>query len=47
VLFFVDDTVAHPAYDSGGRGTTRARHGWRGAHYEFLGDPDKVVDAPP
>jgi len=31
VLFFLDDDVAHPACDSGGRGTTRARHGWRGA----------------
>ena len=31
VLFFLDDDGVHPACDSGGRGTTRARHGWRGA----------------
>jgi hypothetical protein len=25
------DDCVHPAYDSGGRGTTRARQRWRGA----------------
>ena len=32
VPFFVDDDFVHPAYDSGGRGTTRARDWWRGAN---------------
>ena len=30
-LFFVNDDLVRPAYDSGGRGTTRAGHASRGA----------------
>ena len=41
VLFFLDDDGVHPTCDSGGRGTTRARHGWRGTTHPV--EPKKRV----